>query len=103
MATTVVRVEERTHAILRAWAEEQGKSISQIVREMVEHQESERFWRVMREDYERLQADPDAWQDYLAEAAVLEGGSMDGLQAEDPYYTAEEEAEIVEYARSQGW
>ena len=103
MATTVVRVEERTHAILRAWAEEQGKSISQIVREMVEHQESERFWRVMREDYERLQADPDAWQDYLAEAAVLEGGSMDGLQGEEPYYTPAEEAEIVEYARSQGW
>lgn len=103
MATTVVRVEERTHAILKAWADEQGTSLSQVVSELVEKAETERFWQVMREDYARLQADPDAWQDYLAEAALLEGGSMDGLEDEEPYYSPEEEAEIVAYAKSQGW
>ena len=77
--------------------------MSQVVRELVEQQESERFWRTMREDYARLQTDPSAWKDYLAEAAMLEGGSMDGLEDEEPYYTPEEAAEIVAYAKSQGW
>lgn len=57
----------------------------------------------MREDYERLRSDPVAWQDYLDEIQMLEGTSMDSLANEEPYYTAEEEAEIrAEYARTRG-
>jgi hypothetical protein len=103
MATTVVRVEERTHSILRSWAEERNTSISQVVRDLVERAEADQFWQTMRMDYARLQEDPTAWHEYLAEAALLEGGSMDGLVGEEPYYTPEEEAEIVEHAKSQGW
>lgn len=55
---------------------------------------TEQFWREMREGYERLRADPAAWADYQAEAAVFEGGSLDGLENEAPYYSADEAAEI---------
>lgn len=103
MASTVVRIDKRTHATLRVLAEREHKSIGQIVTEMVDRQETERFWREMREGYARLQADPVAWQDYLREAQLLEEASMDGLDQEDPYYSPEEEAEIEQYARSQGW
>src|SRR5690349_4720426 len=103
MASTVVRIDERTHATLRALAEREHKSIGQIVTELVDRQETERFWREMREGYARLQADPVAWQDYLREAQFLEEASMDGLEQEEPYYSPEEEAEIEQYARSQGW
>lgn len=103
MATTVVRIGEKTHAKLREWAEQQQKPIGQIVSDLVEAQETERFWREMREDFERLRNDLVGWNDYRAEAALLEGGSMDGLEDEAPYYSPEEEAEIVEYAKSQGW
>ena len=103
MATTVVRVEERTHLVLREWAKERNTSVSQIVRDLVEQAEADRFWQTMRMDYARLQEDPAAWEEYLAEAAMLEGGSMDGLAEEEPYYTPEEEAEIVDHAKSQGW
>jgi hypothetical protein len=103
MTTTVVRVGEKTHAKLREWAEQQHKSIGQIVSELVEAQENERFWREMREDFERLRGDAGGWSAYQAEATLFEGGSMDGLEQEDPYYTPEEEAEIVEFAKSQGW
>ena len=74
MASKAVRIDERTHAALRALAEREHKSIGQIVKEMVDRQETERFWREMREGYVRLQADPVAWQDYLREAQLLSGG-----------------------------
>ncbi|HEU0164362.1 MAG TPA: hypothetical protein VFQ54_04905 [Thermomicrobiales bacterium] len=103
MASTVVRVEETTHAKLNAWSEAQKKPISQIVRELVDHQEAELFWAAMHEDFDRLRADPVAWKDYQDEARIFEGGSMDGLEDDEPYYTVEEEAEIEKHARSQGW
>lgn len=103
MASTVVRVEAKTHAILRAWASEQKRPISKIVSDLVESQEAARFWKEMHEDFSRLRSDPVAWRDYQDEAALLEGGSMDGLENEEPYYTPEEEAAIADYARSQGW
>jgi hypothetical protein len=103
MALTVVRVEAKTHATLRAWSEAQGKSIGQVVAELVEKQERELIWQRMRADYERLQADPAAWKEYQDDVALFEGGSMDGLEGEEPYYSPEEEEEIRAYARSQGW
>jgi hypothetical protein len=84
-------------------AEAEQKSISQIVTELVEAHERERFWQEMREGYERLRADPEAWQAYQDEAAFLGGASMDGLEDEEPYYSAEEAAEIERHAKSQGW
>ncbi len=103
MATNSVRVGAETHAKLRDWAEEQQKSIGQIVSGLVESREAERFWREMREDFERLRSDSVGWNDYQSEAASLEGGSMDGLEDEEPYYTPEEETKIVEFEKSQGW
>ncbi len=103
MASTVVRVEAKTHATLRAWSEAQGKSIGQVVAELVEMQERELMWQRIRADYERLQADPAAWKEYQDDVAFLEGGSMDGLEGEEPYYRPEEEEEIRAHARSQGW
>ncbi|MBA2470496.1 MAG: hypothetical protein H0V37_13915 [Chloroflexia bacterium] len=103
MASTAIRVEAQTHATLREWSEEQDKTIGQIVAELVEGQRRARFWRQVRDDYARLQADPAAWQAYRDEVTFFEGGSMDGLEHEEPYYTPEEEEEIRAYARSQGW
>lgn len=103
MATTVVRIEAETHATLRAWSEAQNKSIGQIVADLVNQREREEFWRRMREDYERLRAVPAMSKDYQDEVALLEGGSMDGLEREEPYYSPEEEEAIRAHARSQGW
>jgi hypothetical protein len=49
-----------------------------------------------------VRADPVAWKDYQDEARMLQGGSMDGLESEEPYYTVEELEEILEHAKSQG-
>ncbi len=103
MASAVVRIDERTLATLRVLAEREHKPIGQIVTELVDRQEAEQFWRGLHAGYARLQADPVAWQDYLREASLFEGASMDGLEDEVPYYSPEEEAEIERYAKSQGW
>jgi hypothetical protein len=42
----------------------------------------------MHEDFTRLRADPVAWKEYQDEAKLFEGGSMDGLEHEEPYDTA---------------
>ena len=70
---------------------------------MVEQHQRARFWREVHDDYARLQSDPAAWKDYQDEVALLEGGSINGLEYEEPYYTPEEEVEIRAHARSQGW
>ncbi len=103
MASAVIRVEEFTHATLRSWAEAEQKPIGQIVTELVERQATDKFWREMREGYEQLRADPAAWADYQAEAAAFAAGSMDGLEHEAPYYSADKAAEIEQAALSRGW
>lgn len=63
--------------------------------------EKERFWRQAHAEYAELRSDPEAWSEFQAEVAILEGGSMDGLDGEEPYYTPEEEEEIrAEAARA---
>jgi hypothetical protein len=82
MSSTVVRVDNAVHAKLRRWSESQDKSIGEVVADLVEHQEQEQFWAEMRAGYERLRADPAAWQDYLDEIALWDGTSMDGFKEE---------------------
>lgn len=103
MASSVIRVEATTYDKLRTWADEQHRPIGQVVTDLVAQAEEDHFWTSMEEGFSRLRANEDAWLEYQAEVLMLEGGSMDGLSDEEPYYTPEEEAEIEAYAKSQGW
>lgn len=103
MATTV-RVEDELAARLREISIEERRPVGQVIKDAVARYEREKFWQGVTEDLERLRADPVAWKDYQDEIALLEGGSMDGLEGEPPYYTPEEEEAIRvrANARSQG-
>jgi Ribbon-helix-helix protein, copG family len=91
MATTV-RIDEQVAAKLRDLANEECRPIGQVIRDAVEHYQKEKFWREVEVSVMRLRADPDAWRDYQEEIRFFEGGSMDGLEQEDPYYTEVEAA-----------
>jgi hypothetical protein len=93
MATTV-RVEDRLAATLRELAREEHRPIGQVIEDAVSRYKREKFWLEIEASVERLRSDPVAWKDYQDEIASLEGGSMDGLEDEDPYYTEEEVEEI---------
>ena len=67
----------------------------EIVTYLVDCYERQRFWKGVQDDLNRLKADPAAWQDYQDEIAVWDQLSGDGLTGEEPYYTPEEEREIL--------
>jgi hypothetical protein len=68
--------------------------MGEIITDLVDRYEEERFWKDLHASVERLRADPVAWKDYQDEIRLFEGGSMDGLENEGPYYSPEEEDEI---------
>ncbi len=72
--------------------------MGEVVTFLVERYEKERFWKQVRADYERLRADPAAWQDYKEEVELWDSLSGDGLENEPPYFSPEEEREIRERA-----
>ncbi len=94
MANTV-RVDDRLHATLREIALEEKRSIGQVIEDAVRQYRKERFWAGVEEDLARLRADPVAWKDYQDEIALWDTLAGDGLENEEPYYTPEEEAELV--------
>ena len=103
MATTAVRVPAEELELIQKWAKDRKITPGGMIAALAREHEERVFWEGMREDFERLRADPVAWKDYQEEAAVLEGSSMDGLEKDEPYYTVEEEMEIEANARSKGW
>jgi hypothetical protein len=100
MAMTV-RLDEELLEKLREIAEAEHRSIDQVLADAVNRYERERYWREAHAEYARMGSDPDVSREYQAEVAMLQGGAMDGLEAEEPYYTPEEEEEIrAEAART---
>lgn len=89
-----VRVPQTTHGKLQELAKTEERSMGEIVTELVEKYEQERFWEEANASLERLRADPVAWQDYMDEVALWDNLSNDGLENEPPYYTPEEEEKI---------
>lgn len=51
MASTTIRIDQKTHAILREWSTERDETIGQVVADLVEAQRRARFWRQMHDDY----------------------------------------------------
>lgn len=99
----VVKLKPGTHAKLQEIARAESRPMGEIVSDLVERYEKERFWKGVQEDYARLRADPVAWKDYQDEVAIWDATAGDGLENEPPYYTPEEEEEIrAEFARTYG-
>ena len=84
MDTITIRITDETHATLRQLAHEQGRTIAQLATQAIDRYAREQFLVGLNPDYARLQADPAAWADRLAEIESLEGTLMDGLEG-DPW------------------
>jgi hypothetical protein len=79
MASTTVRVTERTHAVLRELAAVTGEPLQQVLEEAVERYRRERFFADLHAAYARLADDRAAWEEELEERAELDGTLADGL------------------------
>ena len=79
MASTTVRVSTETHELLRKLAESTGEPLPRVLERAVENYRREQFFAELDAAYERLQADPVAWEEELAERAEWEATLADGL------------------------
>jgi predicted transcriptional regulator len=79
MASTTVRVSTETHELLRKLAEATGEPLQRVLERAVETYRREQFFAELDAAYERLQADPVAREEELAERAEWEATLADGL------------------------
>ncbi len=90
-----VKISAANHARLQQWADTDERPMGDIVNELIERHDRERFWTQAYEQLARLKADPVVWQDYMDEIAAFDALAGDGLEGEAPYYTPQEEREIL--------
>lgn len=103
MASVPVRIPQDAYDELRQMADARQQTVGAAIVEILDERRERLFWQQAHDSVERLRADPVAWKEYKEEVALFEGGSWDGLEDEDPYYTPEEEKAIrAEHARTQG-
>ncbi len=67
--TTTVRVRRRDSERLQALAREQQTTVIEVLHSAIDALERREFLRGLNDDYERLRADPEQWERYLAERA----------------------------------
>jgi predicted transcriptional regulator len=79
MASTKVRVSAETHDVLRRLAAATGEPLERVLERAVESYRREQFYAEFDAAYARLQADPVAWEEELAERALWEVTLADGL------------------------
>lgn len=98
-----VKLNPATHAKLLTLARSDDRPMGDIITQLVDRYEEERFWKDLHASVEALRADPVAWKDYQDEIHFFEGGSLDGLENEEPYYSPDEEDAIrARHARTEG-
>lgn len=90
-----IRVDSQLAATLRALSIEEGQPISQVIEDAIAQYQKQKFWREVEDSVNRLRANPVAWKEYQDEIRFFEGGSIDGLEDEESYYTKAELGEIL--------
>jgi hypothetical protein len=76
---TTIKVSVHTRDRLKKLADEDNLTMDAELARALDKAEEARFWEGVREDYARLQADPQEWAEYTAELAEWDGASGDGL------------------------
>ena len=79
MRSSTVRVKEETRAVLKELAQHSGQTIPEVVERAVDDLRRRRFLEGLAEDFERLRADPVAWEEELEERKAWDCTLQDGL------------------------
>lgn len=98
-----VKLKPDTHAKLQDLAKSEDRPMGEIITELVDRYERDKFWKDLNSSVEALRSDPVAWKDYQDEVRFFERGMVNRLTEEEPYFTAEEEEALrAEHARTRG-
>jgi predicted DNA-binding ribbon-helix-helix protein len=77
--STTIRVDRDVHAELKAIAEEEGLTLTDTLRKLVEQHRRDRLFNQANRAYRRLRNDGADWDEVEAERQEIEGTQADGL------------------------
>ncbi|MFB6280100.1 MAG: hypothetical protein ABEK75_11400 [Salinibacter sp.] len=77
--STTIRIDRDVHAELKDIAEEEGLTLTDTLRKLVEQRRRDRLFDQADQAYRRLRKDADAWEEAEAERQEIEGTQADGL------------------------
>jgi predicted transcriptional regulator len=81
MGQSMIRINDRTHQVLREMAQVEHQSMQAVLEKAVEDYRRTRFLEDVNAAYAALKNDPEAWQEIQAERAEWEA-MPDGLPEE---------------------
>lgn len=80
MASTTIRVSQKTHRDLQELADESGESLTSIVDKAIEAYRRQRMLEETNAFYAELRQDPKRWAEEMEERRLWEATLMDGLE-----------------------
>ncbi len=82
-AQSTVRISERSQKLLKEFANEDKKSMSEVLDDLLEQERRKRFFDELDAAYIELRSDPKKWAEELAERQEWDCTLMDGLDKEE--------------------
>jgi hypothetical protein len=78
-AMTTIKVSAETRDRLKKLADADQSTMEAALAKVLDQAEEARFWQGVKDDYARLQDDPEQWSDYVNELAEWDQTVGDGL------------------------
>jgi predicted transcriptional regulator len=76
---TTIKVSAETRDRLRKLADAEQSTMEAALAKVLDQAEEARFWQGVKDDYARLQEDPEQWAGYVNELAEWDQVVSDGL------------------------
>jgi hypothetical protein len=76
---TTIKVSAETRDRLKRLADAEQSTMEAALAKVLDQAEEARFWQGVKDDYARLQDDPEQWSDYVAELEEWDQTVSDGL------------------------
>jgi hypothetical protein len=83
MATVMVRVNEKSHRVLRQIAKSEKASMTEVIDEAVEQLRRRKLLEGASADYAALKKDKKAWREELRERKAWDATLLDGLEDDE--------------------
>jgi len=78
-AMTTIKVSADTRDRLKRLADAEQSTMEVALAKLLDEAEEARFWQGVKDDYARLQDDPEQWAGYVSELAEWDRTVSDGL------------------------
>ena len=85
MGQTTVRITEAARDSLRQLAENEGRSMQEVLELAIENYRRQKFLEQVNAGYAELREDPQAWQTYQEDMRLWDNTLLDGLPGEPPF------------------